>query len=161
MEFPVEHITERYASDYDLSLDVARAHERECKRFLILCALNHGESYGMRGPTDNYWHTFIMFTKEYQAFCDQVAGRFLHHVPRSSKSPPKGKSSGGYRRMLEDYKKVFGEDPPPELWPRVGRKSSAALELCSFNLCSCDSCIIEPEPPDSCIEPVPDDGDDD
>lgn len=27
------------------------------------------------------WHTFILFTVDYAAFCDRVAGRFIHHVP--------------------------------------------------------------------------------
>lgn len=30
---------------------------------------------------DPGWHTFILHTQEYAAFCDLVAGRFIHHVP--------------------------------------------------------------------------------
>jgi len=36
------------------------------------------------GPSDLVdigWHTFILHTIDYAAFCDQVAGRFIHHVP--------------------------------------------------------------------------------
>ncbi len=30
---------------------------------------------------DDLWHEFILYTKEYQQFCNQAFGRFLHHTP--------------------------------------------------------------------------------
>lgn len=30
---------------------------------------------------DVAWHEFILFTKQYQGFCKQAIGHFLHHVP--------------------------------------------------------------------------------
>lgn len=30
---------------------------------------------------DNIWHEFILFTREYQAFCNEHFGRFIHHSP--------------------------------------------------------------------------------
>ncbi len=30
---------------------------------------------------DDLWHEFILYTRHYQAFCDQAFGRFLHHTP--------------------------------------------------------------------------------
>ncbi|MCM4077711.1 glycine-rich domain-containing protein [Paractinoplanes hotanensis] len=36
------------------------------------------------GPSelvDIGWHTFILYTVDYAAFCERVAGRFIHHVP--------------------------------------------------------------------------------
>jgi hypothetical protein len=30
---------------------------------------------------DLAWHEFILFTKDYQAFCLNYFGRFIHHVP--------------------------------------------------------------------------------
>jgi hypothetical protein len=36
------------------------------------------------GPSDLVdlgWHAFILYTEEYAAFCDRIAGRFIHHVP--------------------------------------------------------------------------------
>lgn len=163
LAFPVEHITERYATDQNISLDAAREHERECKRFLGLCASNPAKAYGMRGPIDKYWHTFILFTMEYAKFCDTVAGRFLHHVPRSSLTPPAdAKTSSRYAEMLNDYQQVFGEEPPAHLWPRVssGGITGAGCEVA----CSCSSCVIPipiPEPPDSCSGPIETDPDDD
>lgn len=30
---------------------------------------------------DNMWHEFILFTREYAAFCDAQFGQFIHHSP--------------------------------------------------------------------------------
>ena len=30
---------------------------------------------------DDLWHEFILYTKNYQAFCRKAFGRFLHHTP--------------------------------------------------------------------------------
>jgi hypothetical protein len=30
---------------------------------------------------DDLWHEFILYTREYQAFCAKAFGRFLHHTP--------------------------------------------------------------------------------
>jgi hypothetical protein len=30
---------------------------------------------------DDLWHEFILYTKNYQQFCQQAFGRFLHHAP--------------------------------------------------------------------------------
>lgn len=27
------------------------------------------------------WHAFILHTREYAAFCEKIAGHFIHHVP--------------------------------------------------------------------------------
>lgn len=35
---------------------------------------------------DVAWHELILFTKEYQSFCRQALGRFLHHTPAEAMS---------------------------------------------------------------------------
>ena len=30
---------------------------------------------------DDLWHEFILYTKNYEQFCDKAFGRFLHHTP--------------------------------------------------------------------------------
>lgn len=27
------------------------------------------------------WHTFVLYTQDYAAFCKRIAGRFIHHIP--------------------------------------------------------------------------------
>jgi hypothetical protein len=120
MAFPMDAIVARYMEEQRLPAEVAREHERELKRYLALCALDADAAYGMNGPVDELWHTFITFTLDYARFCDDVAGRFIHHVPTppEAKADPEGAAS--YRRTLDAYAETFGEEAPPEVWPRPG-----------------------------------------
>lgn len=34
---------------------------------------------------DAGWHAMLLYTREYAAFCNQLAGRFIHHVPDETK----------------------------------------------------------------------------
>ncbi|MFC6080970.1 glycine-rich domain-containing protein [Sphaerisporangium aureirubrum] len=49
--------------------------------FLQACALNPGAALAPSKQVDVGWHTFILYTRDYAAFCDTVAGRFIHHRP--------------------------------------------------------------------------------
>jgi hypothetical protein len=37
---------------------------------------------------DWMWHTFLLFTHDYAAFCDRYFGFFLHHVPTDEADEP-------------------------------------------------------------------------
>ncbi|MHB8651517.1 MAG: glycine-rich domain-containing protein [Minisyncoccota bacterium] len=52
----------------------------EMKGFLYLCATNDG---AMAPPEDidEIWHNFILFTRDYAAFCEQHFGFFINHQP--------------------------------------------------------------------------------
>ncbi|HEX9680976.1 MAG TPA: hypothetical protein VGA32_05950, partial [Anaerolineales bacterium] len=60
---------------------------REFKRYLALVGLGH-RGLAMASPKiDEVWHAFILFTREYADFCQAVFGEFIHHVPRTSRTP--------------------------------------------------------------------------
>lgn len=124
MDFPMDNILRRYALDNELDWETAKEHEREVKRYLALCAINPKVSYGMKGPIDELWHTFIMFTREYQKFCKDVAGSFIHHVPNVPDEFGNKTKSGAdtYIKFLSDYELTFGEEAPKHLWPRLPQK---------------------------------------
>ena len=37
---------------------------------------------------DVAWHEFILFTREYESFCNRALGRFLHHTPAEAMRKP-------------------------------------------------------------------------
>lgn len=37
---------------------------------------------------DVAWHEFILFTRQYQQFCNKALGRFLHHTPAEAMKSP-------------------------------------------------------------------------
>lgn len=43
---------------------------------------------------DVAWHAFILFTRQYQIFCRQALGRFLHHTPAEAMSMPTAAQRG-------------------------------------------------------------------
>jgi hypothetical protein len=136
-EFAIEEVILRYAREQDLPVDVARQHASELKRFLALHAINPQKNYGMRGPIDSFWHTFLLFTKTYADFCQKIAGRFIHHVPRSEQVYGPPGTPGDYETFLADYEATFGHPAPPEIWPRpVQPEGGTSPNFCT----SCGGC---------------------
>lgn len=83
MDYPIPQVIARYRKDYKISEEDAKNHERELKRFFILAAKYPEENFEMfSADVDNLWHTFLLFTKEYQKFCDEMFGTFIHHNPK-------------------------------------------------------------------------------
>jgi hypothetical protein len=113
MKFDLDDVVRRFALEHDAPVEVARELEQELKRFLVMCALSPDKSYGMAGPVDGLWHDFIVDTRRYSQFCDEVAGYYIHHIPGASEE-----SSSGYVSMLHDYEALFQETPPVHIWPR-------------------------------------------
>ncbi|WP_154964311.1 glycine-rich domain-containing protein [Agrobacterium tumefaciens] len=137
-QFKLEPILARYCKEEGLSAEIAQDHRREMLRFLALCgtATEHGKFYGMTGAVDELWHTFVIFTREYAAFCDAVAGRFLHHVPEVEGQMSMS-TFDHYLAFLADYEAVFNEPAPAAYWPRPdGDPESVACKGCS----ACSSC---------------------
>lgn len=78
-----EDVISRFTDQF--SVDEAEAEDifTETRKFLYLV-----QQPGIFIPDelliiDEMWHNFILFTKEYQAFCQRCFGRYLHHLPAS------------------------------------------------------------------------------
>lgn len=76
-----EDVIFRFTNMLETTEDEARDIFNETKKFLYLSQLP-----GIFIPDellilDEMWHNFILFTKEYQAFCEKNFGRFVHHQP--------------------------------------------------------------------------------
>ena len=154
--YPIDEIIRRYAKDHDLPVSAAEEHAAEAKKFLVLCALNADKSYAVRGPIDDFWHTFITFTPRYMDFCERIAGSYIHHNPSTEeRSYDKYSINRGlrgsaktevkfdgmrasYLAMLEDYESIFGSPAPLHLWPRPTKsESDSGLLGCFPCRCGC------------------------
>ena len=50
--------------------------------YFYICNQANGKIVAMPSEiVDVFWHEFLLFTREYQAFCKRGIGRFLHHTP--------------------------------------------------------------------------------
>lgn len=82
MDYPIPRVLARYQKDYNVSPELSREHERELKRYFILIHQfpeEHFEMYSAK--VDDLWHTFLLFTQDYQQFCGDMFGYFIHHHP--------------------------------------------------------------------------------
>jgi hypothetical protein len=118
-------ISRKYFIEHSFPIETARDHEREIKRFLALSVINSSTKYVMSGSMDELWQSFILFPKKYHEFCYLVAGHYIHHL--SSVANDKPTDFRGYTQLLQDYKVLFGEEPPTQYWPRSQKKSADSL----------------------------------
>lgn len=49
--------------------------------FLRLCTASPDMTYSPSPLVDIGWHVFILHTRAYMAFCDELAGHYIHHTP--------------------------------------------------------------------------------
>lgn len=68
---------------------------------------------------DDAWHEFILFTRQYDKFCQQAFGRFLHHTPAEAMRTPTQASEGLKRawRLACAHEKINPHHP--ERLPRL------------------------------------------
>jgi hypothetical protein len=70
------------SSQLSLVLDGLRA-------WFVACLYADGKTLGMPSrAVDVAWHEFILMTREYQSFCDEAFGHYLHHTPEQTMSEP-------------------------------------------------------------------------
>ncbi|OHV21298.1 hypothetical protein BBK14_27040 [Parafrankia soli] len=75
------------------------------------------------------WHTFLLHTREYAAWCDQVAGRFLHHIPADPADAPIDAVAARARTLTAITEAGYAVDT--ELWREVASTSCADKGDCS------------------------------
>lgn len=82
----------KFVEYYDVGEREAEAFFFETKRWLWLCATSLYERASGQNPPellitgslywlDEMWHIFLQFTEEYDRFCREYLGTFLHHRP--------------------------------------------------------------------------------
>ncbi|MGE0549809.1 MAG: hypothetical protein AB7O24_28385 [Kofleriaceae bacterium] len=86
-------VIDKFLESYAMPRRDADALFTELKRWLWLNARAHvipgsPNIYVIADMTaiDEMWHTFLLFTKDYQDFCDRYFGHFVHHVPNTDRA---------------------------------------------------------------------------
>jgi hypothetical protein len=96
------HVIRRIARDERIRTRTAERRFVEMLKFLDVCA---GAEKTVSPPTrvDGAWHCFILFTRDYAAYCQERFGRFIHHEPTESEDPL------AYERAYDEATERFGE----------------------------------------------------
>lgn len=74
----------RFCVDYGGTQQGAERCFEELKNFLARAAAERSSIEPPSKEVDQMWHTFLLFTKDYAAFCERSFGKFVHHVPRTA-----------------------------------------------------------------------------
>lgn len=72
----------RIAKDENMELSLAERIMDQTLAFLALCAKEPTGQFSPSSLVDIGWHTFILYTKAYESFCEKVNdGQLIHHEP--------------------------------------------------------------------------------
>lgn len=85
-----DRLVKRVVEDEGVDRSFAERVMRQALAFLKACADNPMARLSPSNPVDLGWHAFILHTAEYARFCENVAGRFIHHSPTRPGDPPGG-----------------------------------------------------------------------
>lgn len=91
-------ITKKIEGQYDgIDSEMSERILDQTLGFLSLISKDKEHMYSPSQLVDKGWHTFILYTKEYSDFCDNIAGQYIHHSPNDDPST--------------DYDKIERGDP--------------------------------------------------
>ncbi|AYV80732.1 MAG: hypothetical protein Harvfovirus5_36 [Harvfovirus sp.] len=93
--------------------------KKEYLRFFVLAFSSLNKFPCRPSPLiDIVWHEHILSTRQYDSDCKLVGSEFLHHTPESK--PETVEKQEEFHKdaifMFEQYKLLFGEDPPATIW---------------------------------------------
>lgn len=119
-------VVKSYKKEHEIDDEEAGLILFQLQRWLTLCILYPDKNYAIGAKVDAMWHTFILFTKDYEDFCRDVAGFFIHHLPDVDDDDDDANklwssiSEGNQKlKTLEnDYLSHFGQLPPTGIWPK-------------------------------------------
>ena len=79
-----------YLSDADIQKVI-----RALRDYFYICNKADGKMVAMPSEiVDVAWHEFLLFTRDYQLFCQKGIGRFLHHTPTEAMKSKKSAQEG-------------------------------------------------------------------
>jgi hypothetical protein len=105
-------VIQRYAKQENYSFERADGDFKECLKFLFLCANSEGVPCSPSNTIDKIWHYFILFTRDYNFFCEEYLGNFIHH------NPTEGADALAYMNTRDRAENVFGI-LDLECWPII------------------------------------------
>jgi hypothetical protein len=104
-------LVQRYCADFEQTTEEGELCFTSFKQFLVVCA----RSETPRVPSsaiDDMWHTALLFSRSYLAYCEQFLGEIVHHDPIAGTA-----DADVYAATREDARALFGE-LPAVYWPQ-------------------------------------------
>jgi hypothetical protein len=117
-QFPDRVIVKVKTEYTSLSEDQIQLVIRGLRDFFQICRAARNQFVSMPSQAvDTAWHEFILFTREYEDFCNNAMGHFLHHSPAEAMQTPI-QAQEGIKRAWSIACRRDGIDPlKPERLP--------------------------------------------
>jgi hypothetical protein len=131
----------RIVKDHGLPEEEAREILDATLGFLKLCADHPGNGFAPSSRVDIGYHTLLLYTRDYAAFCERVAGRLIHHEPNDVPGQPSIRMAGSSDTVA--FMREHGVAFSPVMWG-VG---ASGLGECTVQECKSGKCY-------DCIEEV-------
>jgi hypothetical protein len=110
-------LTDRVAAEHGHETALAERIVDQALAFLAVSATTD-EPLSPSPLVDHGWHEFILHTVDYARFCEQIAGRFLHHVPTDPDDPnATGEAAHDTLTRTVDAIAAAGFYVDGDLWP--------------------------------------------
>ena len=136
-----DRLSQRIVAEEKFDRELADRVVDQALAFLAACAVNTGAPLAPSELVDIGWHAFILHTRDYEAFCQRIAGRFLHHVPteqEDSASEGSGAHAVRVRTMTAIVGAGFALDV--DLWQAASGKCTVDCSQCK------NGCTDDPPP---------------
>ncbi|HRF59997.1 MAG TPA: hypothetical protein PLH94_08800 [Fimbriimonadaceae bacterium] len=109
--------TRRLARENRWSVKYAEGVVAEYRRFVFL-AMEAGHPVTPSDQVDQAWHLHLTYTQSYWSrLCGEVLPRPLHHNPTEGGRAEDEKFEDWYERTRASYARLFGAEPPADIWP--------------------------------------------
>ncbi|WP_150134531.1 glycine-rich domain-containing protein [Streptomyces hyaluromycini] len=114
-----DRLTRRIVADHpEVSPETALRIVGQAAGFIAASGRQPGQSLAPSNLVDYGWHAFILHTVDYAQFCEQVVGRFVHHVPTADDDQVPGGPQAARERTVAAIA-AAGYTVDPDLWPDV------------------------------------------
>lgn len=87
----------------------------EYKKFMFLC-MTAPNGASPSETVDECWHLHLTFTANYAAFCQETAGKFIHHTPSKGGTAEHHRHVDWYEETLKNYVETFQQIPSSDIW---------------------------------------------
>ncbi len=85
LRYQHREVIRRFSKDWHVPEREARQLFDDVKRFLWLTTRTRYSIAPAARAIDEMWHTFLLFTRDYERFCKRYLGKMVHHVPATSR----------------------------------------------------------------------------
>ena len=101
----------------------------EYRRFVFL-AMTVEHQVTPSEQVDQVWHLHLTYTRSYwNDLCGEVLETPLHHQPTVGGAAQRMHWNDTYSQTLASYRRVFGSEPPSDIWPAPVERFAAAGAL--------------------------------